>query len=283
MPDSILQFFEFIAHIDVFLPLLTERYGTMIYMILFAVIFVETGLIVWPFLPGDSLLFVAGSLCALGQMDIQTMAALLTAAAILGDAVNFSVGKYFGEKLFSNPDSKIFRQENLLKTQSFYERHGGKTIVIARFVPIVRTFAPFVAGMGKMRYARFAAYNVAGAAAWVILLSGAGYWFGNNPWVRKNISAVLLGIIVVSMLPMLFGWIASKTGAKGACEKAAGDRRPGARGGAIPRKATRRRGAAQERELRAACARSEEKRLQAVAVPNQDNAGSPPDCARLPK
>ena len=170
----------------------------------------------------------------------------------------------------------------MLKTQSFYERHGGKTIVIARFVPIVRTFAPFVAGMGKMRYARFAAYNVAGAAAWVILLSGAGYWFGNNPWVRKNISAVLLGIIVVSMLPMLFGWIASKTGAKGAGEKAAGDRRPGARGGAIPRKATRR-GAAQEREGRAACARSEEKRRTAVAGPTQDDAGSPPNCACRPK
>ena len=282
MPDSILQFFEFIAHIDVFLPLLTERYGTMIYMILFAVIFVETGLIVWPFLPGDSLLFVAGSLCALGQMDIQAMAALLTAAAILGDAVNFSVGKYFGEKLFSNPDSKIFKQESLLKTQSFYERHGGKTIVIARFVPIVRTFAPFVAGMGKMRYARFAAYNVAGAAAWVFLLSGAGYWFGNNPWVRKNISAVLLGIIAVSMLPMLFGWIASKTGAKGAGEKTANERRPGAQGGAVPRKAARL-GAAQERKGRVACSRSEEKRLQAVAAPNQDNPGSPPDCACPPK
>lgn len=198
---------NFIVHIDTFLPQLAQSYGGWIYGILFLVIFCETGLVIWPFLPGDSLLFVAGSMCALGDMDIHLMNVLLMSAAILGDGVNFFIGKFFGEKLFSNPDSKIFKQKYLKETEDFYRRHGGKTIIIARFVPIVRTFAPFVAGMGHMHYRRFIAFNVVGAVLWVALFAYAGYFFGTNEWVKKNLSALLMAIIVISVLPMVVAWL----------------------------------------------------------------------------
>ena len=192
---------DFILHIDQHLAALSAEYGVWIYAILFLIIFCETGLVVTPFLPGDSLLFAAGGIAALGEMNIHLMVALLLVAAILGDAVNFAIGKYFGARLFANPDSKIFRRAYLDKTHAFYEKHGGKTIIIARFVPIVRTFAPFVAGMGNMHYGRFIRYNIIGAVLWVVLFSYAGYFFANIPAVKENLALVLAAIIVISVMP----------------------------------------------------------------------------------
>ena len=165
---------DFVLHIDQHLIELTQTYGLWIYAILFLIVFCETGLVVTPFLPGDSLLFAAGAVAALGGMNVHIAAALLLAAAVIGDAVNFAIGKYFGEKLFAKPDSRMFKREYLDKTHAFYEKYGGKTIILARFVPIVRTFAPFVAGMGNMHYGRFIRYNIIGALMWVGLLTYAG-------------------------------------------------------------------------------------------------------------
>lgn len=198
---------DFILHIDRHLAELTAAYGPWIYGILFLIIFCETGLVVTPFLPGDSLLFVAGAIATQDAMNIHLMVILLIIAAILGDAVNYSIGRFFGVRLFANPDSKIFRRRHLEITQTFYARHGGKTIILARFVPIVRTFAPFVAGIGAMTYARFQAFNISGAVLWVGSLSVAGYLFGNLPVIQNNLSLVILAIIVVSMLPALFGYL----------------------------------------------------------------------------
>ncbi|WP_043308055.1 DedA family protein [Pseudomonas sp. ML96] len=192
---------DFILHIDRHLAELTAAYGPWIYGILFLIIFCETGLVVTPFLPGDSLLFVAGAIATQDAMNVHIMVPLLIVAAILGDAVNYSIGRFFGAKLFANPDSKIFRRRYLEVTEAFYEKHGGKTIILARFVPIVRTFAPFVAGMGHMPYRRFAAYNVIGAVVWVTLFSYAGYFFGNLPVVQSNLHYLIVAIIFVSVLP----------------------------------------------------------------------------------
>ncbi|MBP2167675.1 membrane-associated protein [Erwinia toletana] len=194
---------DFILHIDVHLAELVAQYGIWIYAILFLILFCETGLVVTPFLPGDSLLFVAGALAALpgNDLNVHVMVALLVIAAILGDAVNYTIGRLFGERLFSNPDSKIFRRSYLDKTHAFYARHGGKTIILARFVPIVRTFAPFVAGMGHMSYRHFALFNVSGALLWVLLFSYAGYLFGDLPIVQENLKLLIVAIIVVSILP----------------------------------------------------------------------------------
>ena len=204
---------DFILHIDQHLTELAAQYGVWIYGILFLIIFCETGLVVMPLLPGDSLLFAAGSIAAIGKMNIHLMVVLLIIAAILGDAVNFMVGKYFGEKLFSNPNSKIFKQSHLQKTQQFYAKHGGKTIILARFIPIVRTFAPFVAGMGHMTYHHFLAYNVIGGVLWVTLFSYLGYFFGNLPIVKDNLSLVLIAIIVLSILPGIIEIIRHKRAA----------------------------------------------------------------------
>ena len=193
---------DFILHIDQHLIELTQTYGLWIYAILFLIVFCETGLVVTPFLPGDSLLFAAGAVAALGGMNVHIAAALLLAAAVIGDAVNFAIGKYFGEKLFAKPDSRVFKREYLDKTHAFYEKYGGKTIILARFVPIVRTFAPFMAGMGNMHYGRFIRYNIIGALMWVGLLTYAGYFFGELPVVKNNFGLVVIGIIVVSVLPM---------------------------------------------------------------------------------
>ncbi|WP_145576818.1 DedA family protein [Yersinia alsatica] len=197
---------DFILHIDVHLAELVAQYGVWVYGILFLILFCETGLVVTPFLPGDSLLFVAGALASLPSNDINVhiMVALMVTAAILGDAINYTIGRVFGEKLFSNPDSKIFRRSYLDKTHQFYEKHGGKAIILARFVPIIRTFAPFVAGMGKMSYRHFAAYNVIGALVWVLLFTYAGYLFGNVPIVQNNLKLLIVVIIVVSILPGVF-------------------------------------------------------------------------------
>ncbi|GHT61146.1 membrane protein [Bacteroidia bacterium] len=204
---DIFQFFiDFVLHIDVHLAELVRDYGVWIYGILFLIIFCETGLVVTPFLPGDSLLFVAGTLAALGanHINVHLMVLLLIAAAILGDASNYFIGKFFGEKLFSNPNSKIFKQAYLDKTHEFYEKHGGKTIIIARFVPIIRTFAPFVAGMGKMTYAHFFSFNIIGGVCWVPLFMYAGYFFGELDFVKHNLSLLALLIIFLSLLPAIF-------------------------------------------------------------------------------
>ncbi|OTA15190.1 DedA protein [Xenorhabdus vietnamensis] len=194
---------DFILHIDAHLKELVRDYGSWVYGILFLIVFCETGLVVTPFLPGDSLLFVAGALSALDSNDLNVhiMVALMITAAIIGDAVNYTIGRIFGEKLFTNPNSKIFRLSYLEKTHEFYEKHGGKAIILARFVPIIRTFAPFVAGMGKMSYRHFAAYNVIGAFIWVLLFTYAGYLFGDMPVIQENLKLLIVAIIFISILP----------------------------------------------------------------------------------
>lgn len=209
MMDFIYFIIDFILHVDQHLKELVSEYGIWVYAILFLIVFCETGLVVTPFLPGDSLLFVAGALSALDSNDLNVhiFVLLLIVAAIIGDALNYFIGKYFGEKLFSNPHSKIFRQSYLDKTHAFYEKHGGKTIILARFMPIIRTFAPFVAGMGKMDYRHFAAYNVIGAICWVALFGYAGYMFGNEKIVQDNLKLLIVAIIFISVLPMVIEFI----------------------------------------------------------------------------
>ncbi len=198
---------DFILHIDVHLSELFSQYGLWIYGILFLIIFCETGLVVTPFLPGDSLLFATGALVAISAsagLDINVMALLVITAAILGNIVNYTIGRFFGAQLFRNPNSKIFRRDYLDKAHNFYEKHGGVAIIMTRFIPIFRTFAPFVAGMSGMTYPRFIAYNVIGALLWVGIFLYAGYFFGNIPSVRKNFTMVILAILVVSVMPIIY-------------------------------------------------------------------------------
>lgn len=197
------QLVDIFLHLDKHLAVIVADYGVWAYAILFVIVFCETGLVVTPFLPGDSLLFAVGALCATGAFDIWVSVALLFVAAVLGDAVNYKIGRTLGMSVFERPNSRIFRREYLERTQKFYERYGGKTIIIARFVPIVRTFAPFLAGVGEMHYLRFATFNVVGAALWVVLATGAGYLFGGIQIVKDNFSLVILGIIFVSILPAI--------------------------------------------------------------------------------
>jgi membrane-associated protein len=196
-------FWDLLVNLDVHLARLIRDYGVWVFLILFLIIFAETGLVVTPFLPGDSLLFVAGTLWAISDMNVHYLVALLIVAAILGDAVNYAVGKFVGPRVFQWEDSFWFNKRHLERASAFYERHGGKTIIIARWVPIVRTFAPFVAGMGRMAYPKFALYNVVGAVAWVTILVYAGYTFGNVPVIRQNLSLVIFGIIGLSLLPIV--------------------------------------------------------------------------------
>lgn len=200
---------DLILHLDQYLNLLVTNYGTWIYAILFLVIFCETGLVVTPFLPGDSLLFIAGAVCATGGMDPWLLGGLLMLAAISGDSTNYLIGRTAGERLFSNPDSKIFRRDYLQRTHEFYDRHGGKTVTMARFLPIVRTFAPFVAGVGRMPYARFLAFSVLGTILWVGGLVTLGFFFGNVPFIKQNLSLMVIAIIGVSLLPMAIGFARS--------------------------------------------------------------------------
>ncbi|WP_397451204.1 DedA family protein [Pseudomonas sp. NA-150] len=203
---------DIILHLDVYLDMLVTNYGTWVYAILFLVIFCETGLVVTPFLPGDSLLFIAGAVAAGGGMDPYLLGGLLMLAAILGDSTNYVIGRTAGEKLFSNPNSKIFRRDYLQKTHDFYEVHGGKTVTLARFLPIVRTFAPFVAGVGKMPYLRFFFFSVVGTIAWVGGLVALGYFFGNVPFIKKNLSLLVVAIILLSLIPMIIGMVRSRMG-----------------------------------------------------------------------
>ena len=201
--ELILSFWNVITHLDVHLAEWARDMGGWLYVVLFAIIFCETGLVVTPFLPGDSLLFAVGALCALdgSPLSVGVILPLLLVAAVLGDAVNYAVGRQIGPRVFTSETSILLNKKHLIKTQSFYERYGGKTIIIARFIPIIRTFAPFVAGIGQMRYRRFFAFNVVGAILWVGLFIPAGYAFGNAAPVKKNFHYVILAIIVLSVMP----------------------------------------------------------------------------------
>jgi membrane-associated protein len=202
--ELLLWAWELLVNLDQHLAALLQQHGAWVYLLLFVIIFSETGLVVTPFLPGDSLLFVAGALAAAGGMDVHLLALVLVLAAVLGNTVNYSIGYYIGPRVFHWEGSRLFNRKALDRAHAFYERHGGKTIIITRFVPILRTFAPFVAGIARMTYLRFTAYNLAGALAWVLSLVYAGYWFGNVPVVKQNLSVVILGVIVLSVMPIAF-------------------------------------------------------------------------------
>ena len=199
-------FIDFFIHLDVYLSEIIQNYGVWTYAVLFLIIFMETGFIVTPFLPGDSLLFAAGTFSALGLLEPFLLFVLLSTAAILGDAVNYSIGRAIGSRVFEN-NYRLLNRAHLEKTQRFYEKHGGKTIVLARFAPIVRTFAPFIAGIGTMKYSLFAFYNIIGAVIWTSLFIFGGYFFGNIPVVKHNFELVIMGIIVLSILPMVIEYV----------------------------------------------------------------------------
>ncbi len=209
-----MELVDFILHIDEHLKLLIEQYDTWVYAILFAIIFIETGLVIMPFLPGDSLLFAVGMFAAQGSLDITLAIGLLLIAAVLGDACNYFIGKFVGERIvhFKLFGRKVVKQEYLDKTHAFYEKHGSKTIIIARFVPLVRTFAPFVAGVGNMKYRTFVTYNVVGAILWVVGISLAGYFLGNIPIIKDNFEKVVFLIIFISILPIITAFVKSKLG-----------------------------------------------------------------------
>ena len=199
--------FDLFLHLDEYLAQIITQYGAWTYGILFVVIFVETGLVIMPFLPGDSLLFAAGTFAALGSLNIWFLLGLLMFAAVLGDTVNYSIGHYLGERAYN---IKWIKKEYIDKTHAFFEKHGGKAIFLARFVPIVRTFAPFVAGIGKMSYGYFITYNFVGGVTWVALFTLTGYFFGNIPFVQKNFEFVIVAIILISVLPMAYEWLKSR-------------------------------------------------------------------------
>jgi len=212
--DLIHWFVDFFLHLDQHLAEVIQQYGRTTYLILFLIVFLETGLVVTPILPGDSLLFAAGAFAALGHLSLWPLFFLLCVAAILGDTVNYAIGARLGPKVFSYSKSRFFNPEHLKKTHAFYEKYGGKTIIIARFVPIVRTFAPFVAGVGQMRYRQFIGYNVIGGVLWVSICVFAGYFFGNLPFVKKNFSVVVIVIVLISLLPAVIEYLRHRAEAK---------------------------------------------------------------------
>jgi membrane-associated protein len=209
--ELITGFIDVVLHLDRHLQGLVANYGVWVYLILFAIIYCETGLVVTPFLPGDSLLFVAGAVAAGGAIDVHTLFAVLTLASFSGDNTNYWIGRFAGPRLFRRSGSRVLNPAHLERTQQFYEKHGGKTVVIARFVPIVRTFAPFVAGMGRMIYPRFLSYSFAGSVLWIGSLIYAGYYFGNLPFVRQNLSFVIIGIVVLSLMPGVVEFLRSRS------------------------------------------------------------------------
>ena len=210
------QVIDFVLHIDVHLDTIIHEYGLVTYLLLFVIVFCETGLVVTPFLPGDSLLFATGAFAARGSLSLPVALAVLGAAAILGDTANYWIGAAVGPKVFHRDDVRFLKREHLEQTHRFYERYGGKTIVIARFVPIVRTFAPFVAGIGKMTYGHFLSFNVIGGAAWVLGFVMAGFWFGNIPVVKRNFTFVIFAIIVISVLPAVIEFFRQRARANAA-------------------------------------------------------------------
>ena len=201
---------DFAVHLDDHLAAFVAQHGAWVYALLFAIVFTETGVVVMPFLPGDSLLFVVGALAAAGGMEIVTVMAVLVAAALTGDNCNYWIGRWVGPRVFRAERSRWFNPRHLQRTHAFYERYGGQAIIIARFVPIVRTYVPFVAGIGTMSYARFLAFSVAGALLWVVSLCLAGYWFGNIPLVKDNLGVVIVAIIAVSVMPIALGWLRAR-------------------------------------------------------------------------
>ncbi|MPW15796.1 DedA family protein [Paraburkholderia sp. CNPSo 3157] len=206
--DTLLQFLNLVLHIDKFLGVFIHQYGTWVYAVLFLIVFCETGLVVLPFLPGDSLLFIGGAFCATGEMNIELLIVLLLAAAVLGNTVNYLIGRAIGPKVFNSHIPVLERfldREALRKTHDFYERHGGKTIVLARFIPVVRTFAPFVAGASQMGVRRFQLFNFAGAFFWVLLLTLLGYFFGNIPFIRQYLNVIVLVGIAAAIVPLALG------------------------------------------------------------------------------
>jgi len=203
---------DFILHFDHHLGNIISEYGAVTYLLLFLIIFCETGLVVTPFLPGDSLIFAAGAFCALGSLNIVLLFPLLAAAAIIGDSVNYAIGRRLSEPIRQKGRLKFIKREHLERTAAFFERHGGKTIVIARFIPIIRTFAPFVAGAGEMRYRSFFRYNVLGGLLWVSLFSFLGFFFGSRQWVQEHFSVILIAIILISLTPPLFMKLLEKKG-----------------------------------------------------------------------
>lgn len=205
MPDALLFLLDFILHVDVHLQQFVQTYGAWVYALLFLIVFTETGVVVMPFLPGDSLLFIVGALCGAGLMNLPLAMVLLTAAAILGDQVNFSIGRYFGPKVWQWEHSRFFNKRAFEQAHAFYEKYGGITIILARFMPFIRTFAPFVAGVADMSRVKFTLYNVIGALIWVIGLTLAGYLFGNLPWVQEHLSKIIWALIIVPGLIAIFG------------------------------------------------------------------------------
>lgn len=201
---------DIVLHLDVHLLEWVEAYGAWIYAILFAIIFAETGFVVTPFLPGDSLLFVAGAIAASGSMNVHLLAVLLIVAAVLGNSINYAIGRWLGKRFFVDRQSRWLNPKHLENARAFYERHGGKAVVLSRFLPIVRTYIPFVAGMASMDARRYTAYNVAGGVLWVASLLYAGFFFGNIPWIKGNLTAIIIGIIVVSLLPLVYAYVKSR-------------------------------------------------------------------------
>lgn len=199
---------------------LAGNYGPWLYAILFLVIFAETGLVVFPFLPGDSILFIAGTVVAVAGLDVHVLLLVLVLAAVLGDSVNYGVGHYIGPKVFSEPESRWFKRDHLLRTQAFYDRYGGITIIIGRFIPIIRTFAPFLAGVAGMSYRRFLSYNIIGGCLWIGLLVYAGFIFGNVPLVKNNLSLIVIGIVVVSLIPAVTTFFRERRASRSATRKA---------------------------------------------------------------
>ena len=212
--DFILYLFDFLLHLDRHLSALVSDYGAWIYVILFLIIFCETGLVVTPFLPGDSLLFVAGTVAALGGMNVHLLVALLILAAVLGNTCNYAVGRFLAPRLFKDQRSRWLNPAYLERTHAFFEKYGGAAVVISRFVPIIRTYVPFVAGLGAMPYGRFMLFNIAGALAWVILITYLGYFFGNIPWIKDKQGLIVIGIIVVSLIPVVIGYFKARGEAK---------------------------------------------------------------------
>jgi membrane-associated protein len=212
--DVLASLIDFILHVDIHLKAFVEAYGVWVYALLFLIIFTETGVVVMPFLPGDSLLFVVGALCGAGLMNLPLAMALLVVAAVLGDQVNYSIGRYFGPKVWQWEHSRFFNKRAFEQAHAFYEKYGGITIILARFMPFIRTFAPFVAGVSEMSRAKFTVYNVVGALIWVVGLTLAGYLFGNLPWVQQHLDKIIWALIIVPGLIALFGaWKARRNAA----------------------------------------------------------------------
>ncbi len=215
IPEVARSLLEFILHLDQHLDSIIRTYGLWAYLILFLVIFCETGLVVTPFLPGDSLLFAAGTIAARGTLDVGILAVALIVAAVAGDAANYWIGRVAGTRILRARGRWYLREEHLERTHAFYERHGAKTIVLARFVPIIRTFAPFVAGLGEMTYSRFTLYNVFGGIAWIVIFVFGGYYFGNLPFVKERFSLVVLAVIVLSIVPLVIAFVRDRPGRSG--------------------------------------------------------------------